>query len=64
MATKNKSRRFLWGLVIGILITASAVYYYQNYYNKTELERNAHKLEKKAKKEIEKAEDGVKKLFD
>lgn len=64
MAKNKKSKGFLWGLIIGILIAAGAVYYYQNYYNKTKLEREADKIEKKAKKELEKAEEGVKKLFD
>ena len=63
-SVKKKSRGFLWGLILGIVIAAGAVYYYQNYYNKTDLERKAQRLEKKAKKELEKAEDGVKKLFD
>lgn len=64
MAKKKKSNGFLWGLIIGVILTAGAVYYYQNYYNKTDLEKKTQKLEKKAKKEIDKAEEGVKKLFD
>lgn len=64
MAKKNKFKGFLWGLIIGILIAAGAVYYYKNYKHKTEIELKAQKLEKKAKKELKKAEEGVKKLFD
>lgn len=64
MAKTKKSKSFLWGLIFGILLTAGAIYYYQNYYNKTELEREAQKLENKAKKGIDKAENEVKKLFD
>ncbi|MBN2805911.1 MAG: hypothetical protein JXR22_04575 [Prolixibacteraceae bacterium] len=61
---QTRNRGFLYGLILGILIAAGAVYYYNNHYKKSELERKTEKLEKQAKKELEKAEDGVKKLFD
>jgi len=50
-------------LIFGIIIAAGAIYYYNNYYRKSDLERKTEKLEKQAKKELEKAEEGVKKLF-
>jgi hypothetical protein len=61
---QTRNRGFLYGLILGILIAAGAVYYYNNYYKKSELERKTEKLERQAKKELEKAEEGVKKLFD
>jgi len=64
MSKKNKSNGFIWGLLIGGLLTAGAIYYYNNTYKKSDFEKETRKLEKKAKKEIEKAEDGIKKLFD
>jgi hypothetical protein len=61
MAKKNKKvSGFLWGLILGGLIAAGAIYYYQNHYRKTEIE----KLEDKAQKEIEKAQKNVKKLLE
>jgi len=61
---KKKSRGFLWGLIFGIIVTVGAIYYYNNYYKKTELQKKTEKLEKNAKKQLDKAEDGVKKLFE
>jgi hypothetical protein len=61
MAKKSKKGSgFIWGLLLGAIITAGAIYYYQNHYRKTEIE----KLEERAQKEIDKAQKGVKKLFD
>ena len=60
---KTKSRGFIYGLIFGIIIAAGAIYYYNNYYRKSDMERKTEKLEKQAKKELEKAEEGVKKLF-
>jgi len=63
MASKKKSSAFWWGLILGIIIGSGAFYLYQNY-NKSNFDRETRKIERKAKKEIEKAEDQVKKLFD
>lgn len=71
MAKNKKRSGFGWGLILGILIAAGAVYYYTNYVNEKDvkketrkLEKEGRKLEKKAKEEIENAEQEVKKLFD
>jgi hypothetical protein len=64
MAKGNKRNSFGWGLLIGIIIAAGAVYYYQNYYKKSDIEKNTQRLENKAKKGINKAEKEVKKIFD
>lgn len=63
--TKSKKKSgFWWGLVLGLILAAGAVYFYQNHYQKSELETKARKLEKSTKKEVEKAEKGVKKFFE
>lgn len=63
-AKKTKNNGFLWGLIIGALIAAGAIYYYNNYMKKSDFEKKTEKLEKKAKKEIDKAKEDAKKLFD
>jgi hypothetical protein len=63
MASKKKNNAFWWGLIFGIIIGSGAVYLYKNY-NGTDFDKKTRKIERKAKKEIEKAEDEVKKLFD
>jgi len=64
MAKKSKGRGFMWGLILGVILAIGAIYYYQNYYRKSDLEKSTKQIEKKAKKEIDKAKDGAKKLFD
>lgn len=61
---KSKNNGFIWGLIFGIVIAIGAIYYYNNYMKKTDLEKKTEKLEKKTKKEIYKAKEGAKKLFD
>lgn len=64
MAKNKKSSGFWWGLFLGLIIAAGAVYYYQNHYSKSDIKRTSRKLEKKAEEGIEKTRDGVKKLFE
>jgi uncharacterized protein HemX len=64
-SSKSKKKSgFWWGLVLGLILAAGAVYFYQNHYQKSELESKARKLEKSTKKEVEKAEKGLKKFFE
>jgi uncharacterized protein HemX len=62
-AKKGKSGLW-WGLIIGLVLGAGAVYYYQEHFNKSEFEKKAEKIEKEARKEAKKAEKGIKDLFD
>jgi len=63
--SKSKKRSgFWWGLLLGLIIAAGAVYFYQNHYRKSELETKARKLENSTKEEVEKAEKGLKKFFE
>jgi hypothetical protein len=64
MAKKKKSRGFLIGLVTGMLIATAILYYWDTYHRKSKFEREAIKLEKKAKNELNKAAEKAKKLFD
>ena len=64
MAKKKNLKGFLWGFIIGAIIAVGAFYYCVNYYKKTELERKAEKIEKKAQKQIEKVSDKAKKIFE
>ena len=64
MAKKKNLKGFLWGFISGAIIAVGAFYYYVNYYKKTELERKAEKIEKKAQKQIEKVSDKAKKIFE
>lgn len=59
----KKSRALLIGIIIGIVLSIGAVYYYQNYYKNSDLERKANKIERQTKKEINNAEKKAKKLF-
>lgn len=64
MAKKKNFKGFLWGFIIGAIIAVGAFYYYVNYYKKTKFERKAEKFENEAQKQIEKASDKAKKLFE
>ncbi len=62
--SKKKSNGFWWGLVLGLLIGGVGSYLYWQEYGKSELEREANKIERKAIKEFDKAEKEIKKLFE
>ncbi len=49
---------------MGALFATAAILLYQNYYEKSDLERETRKLEKQAKRELEKATEKAKDLFE
>ena len=57
----NKNRKnLIWGIIIGVLVATGGWFIYHEYFQKSEFERKAEKLERNVNKEIKKA----KKLFE
>lgn len=64
---KKKSNSFILGLIFGIVVGAGAVYYIATQMDNSDtrkLKKESQRIEKQAKKEIDKAGEEVKKLFD
>jgi hypothetical protein len=53
MAKKNRSKGFIVGLIIGIIVAAGALYYWDQYHRKSKFERDTEKIENKVKKLLE-----------
>jgi hypothetical protein len=54
MEKKKFNKGLIIGIVIGVVVAAGALYYWDQYHRKSKMERNVEKFEKNAKKELKK----------
>jgi hypothetical protein len=54
MGKKKFNKGLIIGVLIGIVVAAGALYYWDQYQRKSKFERNVEKLEKNTKKELNK----------
>ena len=64
MDKKKFKTGFVVGIILGALVAAAALYYYDQQYRKSDLEKAMDNIEKKATKDFDKAAKEVDKLFE